>query len=207
MRQIAISDLHGQFNTFLALINAVKLSQADELYILGDIIGHGSNPRKTTENPLGIIKHVIKLRAEGFKIGCIRGNHDHRVIQEHQIGKRRIVEPFLSFLKEMKFYLQLDDFLLVHAGFNLGIESPFDDPHAMMNRFDFKLDAPHSLLNNKRVIHGHIVQPKESIERSIEQRDWSISIDNGVFLNREGTGSLCALDLTNWQVHFEPNVD
>ncbi|SCY70137.1 serine/threonine protein phosphatase 1 [Lachnospiraceae bacterium XBB2008] len=37
----AVSDLHGQYNTFLAGLEKIQFSEEDQLYVLGDVIDRG----------------------------------------------------------------------------------------------------------------------------------------------------------------------
>ena len=39
-----MSDLHGQYNAFLKMLELINFTDEDELYILGDIIDRGPNP-------------------------------------------------------------------------------------------------------------------------------------------------------------------
>ena len=40
-RVFVISDIHGQKEAFFSLLEQVKFSEYDELYILGDVIDRG----------------------------------------------------------------------------------------------------------------------------------------------------------------------
>ena len=41
-----ISDIHGQYDMFMELIDKIDLKQTDTLYVLGDILGRGPHPIK-----------------------------------------------------------------------------------------------------------------------------------------------------------------
>jgi serine/threonine protein phosphatase 1 len=42
-----ISDIHGEYDKFMELLDKIKLRETDTLYILGDILDRGPHPIKT----------------------------------------------------------------------------------------------------------------------------------------------------------------
>lgn len=60
-----MSDLHGQFELFEAMLRQIDFSKSDELYILGDIIDRGPDPFKIYE--------YIKAHSN---IHMLMGNHE-----------------------------------------------------------------------------------------------------------------------------------
>lgn len=64
-RVFVISDIHGQKEAFFSLLEQVKFSEYDELYILGDVIDRG---------PYGIalLQHIMSQPNMHF----ILGNHE-----------------------------------------------------------------------------------------------------------------------------------
>jgi len=65
----AISDLHGQYNMFLKLLEKVEFSDKDELYMLGDAIDRGPDGIK-------ILKHVMNAKNMHFLLG----NHEFMML-------------------------------------------------------------------------------------------------------------------------------
>lgn len=47
MATYVISDIHGQYDMFMELVDKIKLKETDTLYILGDILDRGPHPIKT----------------------------------------------------------------------------------------------------------------------------------------------------------------
>jgi serine/threonine protein phosphatase 1 len=48
-----MSDIHGQYDMFMELLDKIKLKEIDTLYILGDVLDRGPHPIKTLiPNPL-----------------------------------------------------------------------------------------------------------------------------------------------------------
>lgn len=66
----AISDLHNDNRKFCALLDQIRFSENDNLYILGDIFDRTNyNP-----NPVDLYFNIKRL---GKRCNVIRGNHDH----------------------------------------------------------------------------------------------------------------------------------
>lgn len=59
-----MSDLHGMYNTYLAMLQKIHFQDTDKLYILGDILDRGPNPIK-------IILDILKRS----NVEVIAGNH------------------------------------------------------------------------------------------------------------------------------------
>jgi serine/threonine protein phosphatase 1 len=80
-RRLAISDIHGCYNTFDSLLQTIGLSKENEsLYILGDMINRGKHSKK-------VIKKILSLQNQGYSIFPLRGNHEQFVIAEIQQNK------------------------------------------------------------------------------------------------------------------------
>ena len=47
MATYVISDIHGQYNMFIELLDKIDLKDTDTLYILGDVLDRGPHPIKT----------------------------------------------------------------------------------------------------------------------------------------------------------------
>ena len=61
----AMSDIHGCYDEFIAMLNKINFSKEDELYILGDILDRGNKP-------IDILDYVIAHK----NIYLIKGNHE-----------------------------------------------------------------------------------------------------------------------------------
>ena len=62
----AVSDLHGCYDKYIKLLERLKMTSDDSLYILGDIVDRGSDGMK-------ILWDLIKRK----NVFSCRGNHDH----------------------------------------------------------------------------------------------------------------------------------
>lgn len=67
MRYI-ISDIHGCKKQYLELLEKIKFSNQDHLYILGDSVDRG-------KHPIGVLRYIMKQK----NVTYIVGNHDYRL--------------------------------------------------------------------------------------------------------------------------------
>ena len=65
MATYVISDIHGEYEKFMELLEEIELKDTDTLYVLGDVLDRGEHP----------IKVVLKLM-EMPNAFCIVGNHE-----------------------------------------------------------------------------------------------------------------------------------
>ena len=65
MATYVISDIHGQYDMFMELLEKIPLKDSDTLYILGDVVDRGPHPIKTLQK-LKEMPNVI----------CMVGNHE-----------------------------------------------------------------------------------------------------------------------------------
>ena len=56
MKYGLFSDVHGNFEAFQAVIEAIQKEQLDKIVFLGDIVGYGADPK----NCIGLLKDLIK---------------------------------------------------------------------------------------------------------------------------------------------------
>ena len=65
MATYIISDIHGEYDLFIELLDKIKLKKEDTLYILGDVLDRGPNPIKTLRKLMEMPNAV-----------CMVGNHE-----------------------------------------------------------------------------------------------------------------------------------
>ena len=170
MSRYAISDIHGCFKTFRHLVeNVIHLQPTDQLYLLGDYIDRGPDSK-------GVLDYIIGLQESGYDITALMGNHEDMMLQALE-GKeyrnhwflnggkqtmtsfsesklKAIPEKYWRFLHHLDLYVELEDYLLVHAGFDFHSPNPFQNHKAMLWIRDFDLDPKYT--QNKTVVHGQI---------------------------------------------------
>lgn len=217
-RRYAISDIHGCANTFKALVDQIKLSTNDHLYLIGDLINRGP---KSYE----VLDYVIELKSKGYQVFILMGNHEQIIL--HAANKslalrKRIVQTYHSenlldeagnlktaykkLLEEAFHYLVLDDYYLVHAGFNFKEGVPFQDVQYMLNARSFK--AKKKYIGERKIIIGHTPTDLSKIVQRIKSQKQKLCIDNGcVNFNSKEQGNLLCIDLDNYAIHLFRNID
>ena len=105
-------------------------------------------------------------------------------------------------------YVELEEYILVHAGMNFNIADPFEDTKSMMWTRKFRVDFNKS--HGKKIIHGHIPVDYSFMNMVIEQNDNYdfIALDNGVFVtDKPGLGNLTAFNPDTKQIVAQSNMD
>lgn len=231
-RRWVIPDIHGCITTLKQLIeNCIVPTKDDELYFLGDYIDRGPDGR-------GVIDYIMSMQSQGYNIGYLVGNHEyycmnafemdkHRFFGKSKIHKewerygakttlksfgakrpRQIDEKYIDWMHKGQYFIELDDYILVHAGMNFNIDNPFDDTMSMMWARDFKVDRTKT--GGKKIIHGHVPVEYSLIQLFIESEGYDfIALDNGVYYRDQkvGFGNLMALELNSMQLIAQPNCD
>ena len=227
-----IPDIHGCVNTLKQLIeNGIQPSKEDKLYFLGDYIDRGPDGK-------GVIDYIMSLQENGYKIDYLIGNHEyycmnsfekdqHRFLFKSNIQKEwerygakatlasfgvrhpRDIDPkYIEWMKKGKYFIELDKFILVHAGMNFNIQDPFDDTMSMLWVRDFKVDT--NKIGGKKIIHGHVPVEHSLIQLFLDSGGYDFrALDNGVYYRDQkvGFGNLMALELNSMELIAQPNVD
>lgn len=165
-----VSDIHGQYDLFVRLLEKIGFSDKDEMYVLGDIIDKGHYSVK-------LLKYIMKRP----NIHCIMGNHEHSLLYEYYSlmedspenfdlvlrklqGRftdedERLTFEMIDWLECIPYYIEGEDFIAVHAGV------PTDDEGKLINPGDampeqliydraFK-ESSYAPRGDKCVIFGH----------------------------------------------------
>ena len=194
MSRYAISDIHGCAKTFKALLEKINFTKQDELFLLGDYIDRGPDSR-------GVIDHIWELQDKGFKVNCLRGNHEQMLldeidkVEEWYNGEQAtlasfevtqnidIPKKYIEWMNRLEYYFELDDYILVHAGLNFLRKDPLADLREMMwvRRWYDQID--YDWLGKRIIVHGHTPTKKSEIEDSLKILDHLpvIDIDSGCY--------------------------
>lgn len=218
-RIIAIGDIHGCSVTFKKLIlDKIHLTKNDQIYCIGDYIDRG-------EDSKGVIDFIMELRASGFTVFTLRGNHEQMMLDAvHDYyaldlwiangGKKTLQsfginsleemeEKYWNFFHETRLYFETDEYIFVHAGLNFERKDIFKDKEAMLWIRDFSSVQP--ALGNKLLIHGHT---PISLNEILNQKGNCINIDGGcVYKNHYQLGNLVAIELTSRSFIWQKNCD
>ena len=150
-----MSDIHGEYDLFRKLLDKIKFSPEDEMYICGDVIEKGSDTVK-----------LWRLIFSMPNVHVIMGNHEHNFIQHYNYLMSTCDGDYAPVLKNLRacitdaggdgelldfdvidememlpYYIETDDFVCIHAGLTLtddGRVPPLDsvsDDELVHNRF------------------------------------------------------------------------
>jgi serine/threonine protein phosphatase 1 len=120
---------------------------------------------------------------------------------------KQFPKEHIDWMRKLEYYIELEDFILVHAGFNFNLENIYEDTQSMLwvREYDIKPEK----IKNKKLIHGHVPVNLEFIDISVKSKSYKfIDMDNGVYIQkREGFGNLVALELNSLEYRAQPNLD
>ncbi|MBR2988388.1 MAG: metallophosphoesterase [Clostridia bacterium] len=122
------ADIHGDCELLVRLLDKIKFNSCDELFIGGDLIDKGENSIKTVR--------LVKSLPNAYPI---LGNHEHEFLSYyHSVmsdcddtdkALSTLKENFpdgelldyetLDYIESLPYYIEREDFILVHAGLPL----------------------------------------------------------------------------------------
>ena len=76
-----VSDIHGEYELFIRLLEEIHLKETDTLYVLGDILDRGSHP----------VRIILKLM-EMPNVVCLTGNHELMALECLEFLMQEITE-------------------------------------------------------------------------------------------------------------------
>ena len=212
MRRFALSDIHGCLQPFKTLItHHIELQKDDQLFLLGDYIDRGPDSK-------GVIDFIMELQAGGYQVQCLMGNHEQMMLNaydgtfnieiwranggdtaEESFGATlyQLEDKYLQFFRSLQYYVELDDYLLVHAGFDFRNPDIFADKHAMVWIRNWYHQIKPNVINNRTIVHGHTPMSIPNISKLFKAKMPFIDIDGGCTFG----GALCAIDLDTPKIH------
>ena len=104
----AMSDLHGEYQKYLAMLEKIKFNQEDTLYLLGDLVDRGPEPVKILQD--------IMQRPNVYPL---LGNHEVMAIY---ILKQLLVEVTEETISQVDTYLMENIFLWQRNGGGVTLE-------------------------------------------------------------------------------------
>ncbi|MCP4523504.1 MAG: hypothetical protein GY828_04765 [Candidatus Gracilibacteria bacterium] len=198
-RTIFIGDIHGCYDEFQLLLEKLKITQFDIIYLTGDMINKGPKSWK-------VIKYLYKHRDQ-FK--AILGNNEFYFFQYYLEGNSlTITEDFIKlkekfdkhpeifkYFRKLPYYVDHSDFLLIHGGL---------DPSKTLEKHSNEEISTIRLINekpwyeqytgSKKVIYGHWATNGLNIVKN------TIGIDGGCLYGK----CLHAYVLESGEIYTQP---
>ena len=217
-RQLVIGDIHGCFRTLNVLLLKLDITPLDQIFFLGDLINRGPDSGK-------VIDQIIDLQENGHQVFVLRGNHEQLILDAARVSNealRTVLESrnslsllrkngtmkrrYYRLIKNSLHYIELEEFYLVHAGFNLKKKNPFSDTHAMLWKRPFNLK---NKINGKRVLYGHNPRRWQDIKQAVKLELPHIGLDNGCVHTQlsKKYGRLVCLELGTMKLHKKRNCE
>jgi len=231
-----IPDIHGCSKTLVAMVDdLIKPTRHDELYFLGDYVDRGPDSKGVIDFIRDLEKDeynvtTLKGNHEDFMVELYDAEKKakntwwHRLSdKKHKVwldigGKptlgsfeagniRDVPEDYIEWMRGLKYYIILEDFILVHAGLNFKNEDPFEDQKAMLWLRDYEI-IPEKI-GRRKIIHGHMPVNMELIVLAVKSKVYKfIDLDNGPYISgKDGFGNLVALELDSMEIVIQNNLD
>ncbi|MBN1848124.1 MAG: serine/threonine protein phosphatase [Deltaproteobacteria bacterium] len=200
-----IGDIHGCLSALLNLIEKIKWRpDKDRLIFLGDYIDRG-------EDSKGVVDYILSLINQSSNIQCLKGNHEDMLLNYLNDGDIRTFlynggkttlasytrnngdvyfpSSHIAFYQSLLTMIELDEYYVVHAGFQPGIEIQDQDERDLLWIRDSFIFSDYDF--GKKVIFGHTPFSDPLI------MDTKIGLDTGaVYGNR-----LTCLELPSFRFH------
>jgi serine/threonine protein phosphatase 1 len=223
----AIGDIHGCIKTIESLINRIVINDNNPtFYSVGDLIDRGPNAK-------AVLDFLMDLK-KNYPVQIVRGNHEEMMLNALSLGSENwffngaentlrsfqsnvnisgmklqniIPQKYIDFIRSLPYYIDVEDYLIVHAGFNFSAPNPFDDTEAMLWTRIEENDFQYT--QGKKIIHGHTPIPFQQIKMNIQNAKNNIyNIDSGcVYIKFNDLGTLTALNMDTLELIYTKNVD
>ena len=203
-----ISDVHGEYELFMKLLEKIKFSDEDELYISGDIIDKGKDSVRLARYIMG-----------KPNIHTIIGNHEydflklyHSLTEADNVDFNAVLErlrayfpdgvlldyDIIDWLDSLPFYIEGEDFICVHAGLPIDPLGNVVHPSEADERdlvYDRRFKEPKVLpVTDKCILFGHtttsnisgenklLAYRRRGVERATKLSDYcKIHLDTGAW--------------------------
>jgi len=214
----AIGDIHGSLESLERLMEKINPDlERDRLLFVGDYIDRGPDSKGAIDTIMNLGCNVLSLmgnhedmwlRASARMSDPVPGDADidFWMINGGQATLKSFAgidtKPYLAFLRDLPLFLELDDFLLVHAEFDFSIPDPFGK--AGIDSMLWGRGKPYH--GKKPVLCGHTPLPLEQIRAGLKTN--KINIDNGCcYSNRIEHHNLLAYGLDDGRLYIQENIE
>jgi len=213
----------------------IRPSRYDEIYFLGDYVDRGPNSKGVIDFIRSLQRDEYNVTAlkgnhEDFMVELYDaekrskntwwhnfGNKKHKswleiggkpTLSSFDVPHIRDVPPdYIEWMRNLPHYVELERFVLVHAGLNFKNENPYEDQQSMLWLREYEI-IPEKI-GGRLIVHGHVPVNMELIMQSIRNRVYKfIDLDNGPYLSgKDGFGNLVALELESMELVIQYNMD
>ena len=166
-----ISDIHGEYDLFIKLLNKINFNNNDKMIICGDIFDKGNDSIK-----------LLNYIKEQKNIIFIIGNHEYEFLKYYDSVMKEVEDNFdqnevltkindyflddnkidfegINWLEDCPYYYETKDYICVHAGVQLNDKNEVIDLAQNDFRilvYDRKFKEPNLIVrNSKCVFYGH----------------------------------------------------
>ena len=215
-RRIFIGDIHGHYDGLMNLLESIALTDADQVYFVGDLIDRGPKSAQ-------VVEFVRKHR-----FPCVLGNHEQLLIEAFPNGETHMpafqgwlysggqatlssyesvdnLFDHLNWIKTLPYYIDLGDVWLVHAGVNPKRSLAEQTTHEYCWIRESFHGHEQRYFTDKLIITGHTITftlPGVSPGQVAQGPGW-LDIDTGAYHPKSGW--LTAVDLDNEMI-YQMNV-
>lgn len=231
-----IPDLHGCLETLKLLIfQQINPDKKDRLIFLGDYIDRGPDSKGVLDFIMELEEKGYQVTAltGNHESICVKSYDEYYKLQyspdSQEIGRYQqqwfglggiqtlnsfgadspgdIPKEYIDWMRSRDFYVELEQFFAVHAGFNFELEDPFSDKESMIWIRNYIVKP--EKIKGKKIVHGHNPSSLGFIKQNIEDSNLdSIDLDNGIYLTgAPGYGNLVALELNSMEYKIQPVID
>lgn len=157
-----ISDIHGEYDLFMRLLEKIGFGSGDVLYCLGDFIEKGDKSRE-----------MLRFLRNSSNVQTLLGNHEVSFLNYYESVRRdpsvisrlsdylscKVSIEDMDFLDSLPLYIETDDIIMVHAGVELDENRaiiPMGEQRTEILIYDRRTkDADYVIKNSKTLIIGH----------------------------------------------------
>lgn len=172
-----ISDIHGEYDLFMKLLDKIKFSDSDRLIVCGDIIDKGKDSVK-------LAKYIFGMP----NAQCIAGNHEYGFLKYYDAIMQRSPTDFDEVLKTLQNYFPYDGHLLDWDTVDAFECMPFyiDEKDFICVHAGVPLDSKNHILPLEKVTREQFVYDRVFKEERIVPQD-----SKCVFFGHTPTSYLC----------------
>ncbi len=139
------SDIHGEYDLFIKMLEKINFSDEDVMYVCGDVIDKG-------EDSVRLMQFIMKTP----NVHTIMGNHEYDFLKRYWVLMENSPEDFdvvlknlqeyfpfdghlldwdtVDYVESLPYYLIEEDFILVHAGL------PIDEKGSVLSPVGVKVE-------------------------------------------------------------------